>query len=60
MDLLSWSPAGAVFWGGLAVMTWASWAYRRRPEPALRTATYYTGSVADQAERWLQTRAGLD
>ena len=60
MDLLSWTPASAVFWGGVAVMTWASWAYRRRPELALRAATYYTGSIADQAERWLQSRPGLN
>ncbi len=60
MDLLSWTPATAVFWGGLAIMSWASWLYRRRPEAALRMATYYTGSIGDQAERWLQSLSQAD
>lgn len=60
MVLLSWTPATAVFWGGLAVMTWASWVYRRRPEMGLRLLTIRSGSIADQAERWLHSRARAD
>jgi hypothetical protein len=58
MDLVSWTPGSAVFWGGLAVMTWATWAFRRRPEVILRLAMIGTGSVGDQAERWLRSRPG--
>ncbi len=56
MDLLSWTPGAAVFWGGLVVMTWASWVYRHRPELIVRLATYPSGSVGDQAEQWLKSR----
>ena len=56
MNLLSWTPASAVFWGGLAVMTWASWLSRHRPEVIVRLATHPSESIADQAERWLQSR----
>lgn len=56
MDLLSWNPAAAVFWGGVAIMTWASWTYRTRPELVVRLANFPAGSIADQAERWLQGR----
>ena len=59
MDLLSWTPASAVFWGGVAVISWASWVYRFRPDAIVRLATYPRGSVADQAERWLQSRTGM-
>jgi hypothetical protein len=58
MDLLSWTPASAVFWGGLAIMTWVSWIYRYRPETVLRLAAYPNGSIADQAEQWLHSRPG--
>ena len=56
MDLVSWSPASMVFWGGLVLMTWASWLYHHRPEVVVRLATYPNGSIADQAERWLHSR----
>lgn len=56
MQLLSWNPATAVFWGGLAVMLWASWTCRFRPDVVLRLAAMQSGSIGDQAERWLQER----
>ena len=54
--MVSWTPASAVFWGGVALMTWASWAVSRRPELVLRLVSLPSGSVADQAERWLRDR----
>lgn len=56
MGLVSWTPGSAVFWGGLTVMTWATWTFRRRPDIMLRLAMLGTGSVGDQAERWLRER----
>lgn len=56
MSLLGFDPAVFVFWGGLAVMAGASMLVGRRPELFLRLAYLPSGSIADQAERWLQSR----
>lgn len=58
MNLLSWTPGSAVFWAGLAIMTWAAWVYRHRPELMLKLISPQSRSVGDQAERWLRSRAG--
>jgi hypothetical protein len=58
MGLVSWTPASAVFWGGLAIMSWASWSWGRNPQWMVRVARYQNGSIGDQAERWLQARPG--
>lgn len=57
MGAMSWTPAAFVFWGGLAVMSSTWWLFVRRPELAVRLATYPAGSIGDQAERWLRSRS---